>query len=122
MRGHHHLPIDPKAPPTRLTWGGLREVARLFTYLLPYRRKFIAAHLCLLAGSLAGLAFPFFTGRLIDGASRGLGGLTAGTGWALDAASINTTALRLMLVLAVQALCSSLQTYWLTEVGERSLA
>jgi ATP-binding cassette subfamily B protein len=122
MRGHHHLPGDPKAPPTRLTWAGLREVARLFTYLLPYRRKFVIAHLYLLVGNLAGLAFPFFTGRLIDGASRGPGGLTARPGWALNGASINTTALLLMLVLAVQALCSSFQTYWLTEVGERSLA
>jgi ATP-binding cassette subfamily B protein len=116
------LPIDPKAPAARLTWAGLREAARLFAYVLPYRRKFVAAHLCLLVGSLAGLAFPFFTGRLIDGASRGLGRLTAGAGWALDAASINTTALLLALGLAVQALCSSFQTYWLTEVGERSLA
>jgi ATP-binding cassette subfamily B protein len=90
--------------------------------LFPYRRKFIAAHLCLLVSSLAGLAFPFFPGRLIDGASRGLGAAMPGTGWALDAANINTTALLLMLVLAVQALCSSFQTYWLTEVGERSLA
>jgi ATP-binding cassette subfamily B protein len=122
MKGRPHLPIDPKAPPTRLTWGGLREAARLLAYLLPYRRKFAAAHLCLIVGSLAGLAFPFFTGRLIDGASRGLGGLTTGTGWALDAASINTTALLLLLVLSVQALCSSFQTYWLAEVGERSLA
>jgi ATP-binding cassette subfamily B protein len=116
------LPIDSKTPPTRLTWEGLREAARLLAYLLPYRRKFVAAHLCLIVGSLAGLAFPFFTGRLIDGASRGLGGLTTGTGWALDAASINTTALLLLLVLSVQALCSSFQTYWLAEVGERSLA
>jgi ABC-type multidrug transport system fused ATPase/permease subunit len=122
MRRHHHLPIDSKAPPPRLTWGGLREAAHLLAYLLPYRRKFVAAHLCLLVGSLAGLAFPFFTGRLIDGASRGLGGLSAGAGWALEATNINTTALLLMLVLAVQAICSSLQTYWLAEVGERSLA
>jgi ATP-binding cassette subfamily B protein len=106
----------------RITWGVLREAARLFAYLLPYRRKFVAAHLCLLVASLAGLAFPFFTGRLIDGASRSLGGSTQGTGWGLDAASINTTALLLMLVLAMRALCSSFQTYWLTEVGERSLA
>jgi ABC-type multidrug transport system fused ATPase/permease subunit len=122
MRGRHPLPIDSKTPPARLTWKGLREVVRLLAYLLPYRRKFVAAHLCLLVSSLAGLAFPFFTGRLIDGASRGLGGLSAGSGWAFDAASINTIALLLMLVLAVQALCSSLQTYWLAEVGERSLA
>src|SRR5215471_18870098 len=106
MRRHHRLPTDSKTAPARITWGGLREATRLFAYLLPYRRKFIAAHLCLLVGSLASLAFPFFTGRLIDGASRGPGGLTAGSRWALDAASINTTALLLLLVLAVQALCS----------------
>ncbi len=122
MRGRHHYPIDSKTPPTRLTWGGLREAGRLLAYLLPYRRKFVAAHLCLLVGSLAGLAFPFFTGRLIDGASRSLGGLSAGAGWGFDAASINTMAGFLVLVLAVQALCSSFQTYWLAEVGERSLA
>jgi ATP-binding cassette subfamily B protein len=122
MRGRHHWPVDPKAPPARLTWGALREAARLFAYLLPYRRKFIAAHLGLLVSSLAGLAFPFFTGRLIDGASRGLAGAITGAGWGLDAASIDTTALLLVLVLAVQALGSSLQSYWITEVGERSLA
>jgi ATP-binding cassette subfamily B protein len=122
MRGNHRAPGDPKAPPFRLTWGGLREAARLLAYLLPYRRKFIAAHLFLLVGSLAGLAFPFFTGRLLDGASRGLGGPRTAAGWALEAAGINSTALLLLLVLAVQALCSSFQTYWLAEVGERSLA
>ena len=122
MRGRHHFPIDSKTPPTRLTWGGLREAGRLLAYLLPYRRKFVAAHLCLLVGSLAGLAFPFFTGRLIDGASRSFGGLSGGAGWGFDAASINTMAGFLVLVLAVQALCSSFQTYWLAEVGERSLA
>jgi ATP-binding cassette subfamily B protein len=115
------LPVDPKEPRVHLTWAALREAARLFAYVLPYRRKFIAAHLCLLASSLAGLGFPFFTGRMIDGASRGLGVVTR-AGWALDAASINTTALLLMLVLAVQALGSSFQTCWLAEVGERSLA
>jgi ATP-binding cassette subfamily B protein len=113
---------EPKSPPTPITWNGLREAVRLFAYLLPYRRKFAAAHVCLLAASLAGLAFPFFTGRLIDVAVRGQPGATPGPGWTLDTATINSTALSLVLVLAVQALCSSLQTYWLTEVGERSLA
>jgi ABC-type multidrug transport system fused ATPase/permease subunit len=122
MRGRHHIAIDSKTPPTRLTWGRLREAGRLLAYLLPYRRKFIAAHLCLLVGSLAGLTFPFFTGRLIDGAARSFGGFSAGAGWGFDAASINTMALLLVLVLSVQALCSSFQTYWLAEVGERSLA
>jgi ABC-type multidrug transport system fused ATPase/permease subunit len=122
MRGRHHMAVDPKEPRVRLTWAALREAARLFAYLVPYRRKFIAAHMCLLVSSVAGLAFPFFTGRLIDGASRGKGGVMAGAGWALGVASINTTALLLMLVLALQSLCSAFQTYWLAEVGERSLA
>lgn len=120
---HDRQPQRPQdVPPARLTWGGLREAVRLFGYVLPYRRKFVAAQLCLLVSSLAGLAFPYFTGRLIDGASRALGGGLAGTAWPVGTAGINTTALLLMLVLTVQALCSSFQTYWLTEVGERSLA
>jgi hypothetical protein len=46
MSGHHHLPIDPKTPPPRLTWRGLREPACLFAYVLHYRRKFVAAGPC----------------------------------------------------------------------------
>src|SRR5262249_46179184 len=42
--------------------------------------------------------------------------------WALTSANLNTTAMLLMSVLSVQALCSFFQTYWLAEVGERSLA
>jgi ATP-binding cassette subfamily B protein len=113
---------DDDTPPVRLSWGGVREAMRLFAYVLPYRRKFIIAQLCLLLASLTGLAFPFLTGRLIDGAYRGLGSVPAGAGWALSTVNLNTTALLLMFVLAVQALCSFFQTYWLTEVGERTLA
>ncbi len=116
------MPLDDAVPSARITWGGLREAARMFGYLLPYRRKFAAAQLCLLLSSLAGLAFPYFTGRLIDGAYRGLAGGVAAAAWSAGGAGLNATALLLMLVLAVQALCSFFQTYWLTEVGERSLA
>ena len=49
---------DPPLP--RITRQGLREASRLFAYLLPYRRKFLAAQFCLLVGSLTGLAFPYF--------------------------------------------------------------
>jgi ATP-binding cassette subfamily B protein len=109
-------------PPVRITAEGLREAARLFTYVLPYRRKFIAAQVCLLVSTLAGLAFPYFTGRLIDTAQRGLQGVTPGALGPIAAWDVNTIALVLLLVLAVQAFCSFFQTCWLTEVGERSLA
>jgi ATP-binding cassette subfamily B protein len=122
MNRNPRLPLTDTVPPARITWKGLREGARIFAYLLPYWRKFAAAQLCLLLSSLAGLAFPYFTGRLIDGAYRGFAGAVAGSSWPPGGVDLNTTALLLMLVLAVQALCSFFQTYWLTEVGERSLA
>src|SRR5437867_2780647 len=94
------------APPARITGENLREAARLFAYLLPYRRKFAAALAFLVLSSLTGLAFPFFTGRLIDSALRGFGETLLGAIGPASGLTINTIALLLMLVLAVQAVCS----------------
>src|SRR5262249_48931214 len=105
-------------PPARITREGLREAARLFAYLLPYRGRFAGALICLLVASLMGLAFPFFTGRLIDSAQHG----PSGANWPLVGMDINAIAGLLILVLAVQAGCSFIQTYWLAQAGERSLA
>jgi ATP-binding cassette subfamily B protein len=109
---------------SRVNLEGLREVARLFRYLLPYRRKFIAAQACLIVSTLTGLAFPYFTGRLIDSAQRGLGQPIpgGGPGGLLSGLGSGTIAIALLLVLSVQAFCSYFQTYWMAEVGERSLA
>ena len=67
-----------KTPRTKITTESLREALRLFAYLLPYRVKFVGAIVCLLASGLLGLAFPYFTGRLIDSAQRSLGELANG--------------------------------------------
>ncbi len=116
-----HDSMDDEAP-VPITAEGFREVVRLFAYARPHRRKFVAGQVCLLVSTLAGLAFPYFTGRLIDAAQRDarVAALTA----RLPASSldVNTIAMVLLLALAVQAVCSYFQTYWLTEVGERSLA
>jgi ABC transporter fused permease/ATP-binding protein len=105
-------------PPTPITREGLREAVRLLAYLIPYRGRFAAALVCLLVASLMGLAFPFFTGRLIDSAQHG----PSGADWPLAGLDINAIAGLLILVLAVQAGCSFFQTYWLAQAGERSLA
>jgi len=110
------------APPARLTGASLREAATLLKYLLPYRGKFAAAQACLLLSTLSGLAFPYFTGRLIDSAQRVLVGVPSVTRGPATSLSASSIALLLLLVLAVQATCSFFQTYWLAEVGERSLA
>ena len=109
-------------PRARITRESLRETWRLFAYLLPYRKKFIAALSFLFCSSLLGLAFPYFTGRLMDSAQRNLGEATQPAGWPIAGFNTNTIALLLLLVLAAQAICTFFQTYWLAQVGERALA
>jgi ATP-binding cassette subfamily B protein len=118
----HPISKPKDIPLARITGENMREAVRLFGYLLPYRRKFAAALVFLVVSSLTGLAFPFFIGRLIDSALRGLSETLGGTVGPASGLTINTIALLLILVLAVQAICSFFQTYWLAEVGDRSLA
>jgi ABC transporter fused permease/ATP-binding protein len=105
-------PTGPEVPTARVTREGLREAARLFAYLLRYRGRFIAALTALFAASLLGLAFPYLAGRLVDAASP-----SPPTDFGID-----TAAGLLVLILALRAGCSFAQTYWLAQVGERSLA
>jgi ABC transporter fused permease/ATP-binding protein len=105
-------PTGPEVPTARVTREGLREAARLFAYLLRYRGRFIAALTALFAASLLGLAFPYLAGRLVDAA-----GPSPPTDFGID-----TAAGLLVLILALRAGCSFAQTYWLAQVGERSLA
>ena len=119
-RNSQSSPDEP--PPVRISGESLREAARLFAYLLPYRRKFVAAMICLMLSSLTGLAFPYFTGRLIDSTHGAVLALQSGSSWPVASLNINTVALVLLVVLAVQACCNFFQTYWIEEVGERSLA
>jgi ATP-binding cassette subfamily B protein len=108
----HHSEPDNAPPPVPVTRQGLRELVRLFAYLLPYRGRFIVAMGALVVGSLLGLAFPFLAGRLIDAATPG----------GAPELNIDQAAGLLVLVLAVRAVCSFGLTYWLAQVGERSLA
>jgi ABC transporter fused permease/ATP-binding protein len=107
---------DEELPPVKLTAQTLRDAARLAGYLWPYRFKFGAALLFLLLSSLLGLAFPYVTGTLVDGALAHQAGPAP---WDRD---INLITLALLGVLAGQAALSFLQSLWFTEVGERSLA
>jgi ATP-binding cassette subfamily B protein len=110
------------AAPPAVTIAGLRETLGWFRYLRPYRRKFVAAHICLVVATLTGLSFPYFTGRLIDSAQGGLfggGGVMSMPGAGLSVGRIMGI---LVAVVAVQTFCSFVHTYWLAEVGERSSA
>ena len=125
-------PTDPpkKVPVNRET---LRQAARLFGYLLPYRGKFIAAMAMLLCSSSLGLAFPYLIGGLINAANRtvlagaptgnnpaalALAGASSGllAGW-----SLNGILFLLVCQLLLQAAFSYAQTIWFNEAGEKAL-
>src|ERR1700709_2898734 len=102
----------PKAKLNRET---LTHVARLLSYLKPYRGKFIAALVFLFLSSLVGLAFPSFLGALIDAAQ---GKHTN----KLLPATIQGIGLLALVVLFSQAFVSFFRILWFVQVAERSLA
>jgi ABC transporter fused permease/ATP-binding protein len=112
-------PPKTELPPAKLTRQTLREAAGLFGYLWPYRFRFAAALAALFLSSLLALALPYLAGSLIDGALVARGEEPASGRWHAD---INTTALILVGVLALQALSSFFHSYSFATVGERTLA
>ncbi len=120
----------PKVPVNRET---LRQAARLFGYLLPYRGKFIAAMGALLVSSSLGLAFPYLIGSLLNAANRNvlahpaagdqvasLALAGASTGPLADW-SLNGVAGLLVCQLALQAVFTYIQVIWFNEAGEKAL-
>jgi len=93
----------------------LTHVARLLTYLKPYRGQFIAALFFLFLSSLVGLAFPAFIGALIDTAQgKHTNSYLPG--------SIQGILVLAFMVLALQAVVSFFRILWFVNVAERSLA
>ncbi len=127
----------PKVPVTRES---LRQAARLFGYLLPYKGRFLAAMAALLCSTLLGLGFPYLIGSLIDTAQRAathaaiaaiapapatafqLPGPLAGGGPAwLRALSLNGIFALLLTQLSLQSVFTYLQVTWFNTVGEMAL-
>lgn len=102
-------------PKAKINKESLSHVARLLTYLKPYRRQFIAALFFLFLSSLVGLAFPTFIGALIDTAQgKHTNSYLPGT--------IQGILLLAFIVLALQAVISYFRISWFVNVAERSLA
>src|SRR5262249_26611563 len=102
-RFSYSAPPKTETPPAKVTRQTLREAAGLFGSLWPYRLRFAAALAALFLSSLLALALPYLAGSLIDGALAARGEQPISGRWHTD---INTTALLLVGVLALQALSS----------------
>lgn len=106
----------------------LRQALILFTYLKPYRSKFILGLLFIALSALTTSLFPLFLGKMIDAASPGatLPGIDTASqfGFGLKNIhwSLNTTLLLIFCQLSLQTIFSFMRVYLLTAAGERSLA
>ena len=120
---------EPKK--VKISKENLREALVLFTYLKPYRGKFILSLVFIALSAFSTSLFPLFLGKMIDAASPGAGSslISGGNSSPLRGFSIkdihwslNTTLLLIFVQLTVQTIFSYLRVYLLTEVGEKSLA
>lgn len=125
-------PSTPEPVKAKINKENLRETLILFTYLKPYRTKFVLALVCIALSAISTSVFPFLLGKMIDAAVPGAAqvmpapgaGLTQGLGMEIKSMnwSLNTIILLLFLQLTIQMVFSFMRVYLLTEVGEKSLA
>lgn len=108
----------------------LKQALVLFTYLKPYRTKFILSMVFIALSAFTTSLFPFFLGKMIDAASPGgsagmMGGapsMIAGLGLKEVKWTLNFTLTLIFVQLGFQTIFSFMRVYLLTEVGEKSLA
>lgn len=97
----------------KLNKENLKKLSSIFRFIKPYKGTFTLGMLCLIVSSTVLLAFPFATGKLIDVAHGKMN-------WIGE--DINTVALVLIGILAVQSFFSFFRVYLFAQVSERSMA
>src|ERR1041384_912212 len=122
--------VEPEK--VKISKESLSQALILFTYLKPYRSKFILSLFFIALSAFSTMIFPFLLGKMIDAAAPGaqlnlpkmqntLNGQfhfdLKHVNW-----SLNTIILLIFLQLTVQMIFSFMRIYLLTEVGEKSLA
>lgn len=119
-----------ESPKVKISGENLKQALVLFSYLKPYKAKFILSMLFIALSAFTTSLFPLFLGKMIDAAAPGASASPMGNSADIGAAlgfknihwSLNTTLLLIFLQLTIQTVFSFMRIYLLTEVGERSLA
>lgn len=132
-RGRHSRGTEAKEdrPKVKINKENLRQALVLFSYLKPYRGKFIWSLVFIGLSAFTTSLFPLFLGKMIDAAAPGanipmMPGGQSGMPFSEQLKNVNwglnTTLLLIFVQLAFQMFFSFMRVYLLTEVGERSLA
>ena len=95
----------------------VRELAHLFAYVRPYRRRFYAAVVASFVSMGFGAMFPFLVARLLAAATPGLAPMLL-AGWR---PSLDEIALVLIASLALQAVLTFFSSLSFNSVGERAV-
>ena len=89
-----------------------KKLIGVFSFVTPYKGKFILGMICLLFSSTILMSFPYLLGKLVD--------IASGKTWVLS--SINQVALAIVAVLFFQSIFSFFRVYLFAQVSERSMA
>ena len=119
-----------ETPKVKVSKESLKQALILFSYLKPYRGKFILSLVFIALSAFTTSLFPLFLGKMIDAAAPGssLPGIANNSGVSMGVSlknihwSLNTTLLLIFIQLGIQTIFSFMRVYLLTEVGEKSLA
>ncbi|WP_299824252.1 ABC transporter transmembrane domain-containing protein [uncultured Pontibacter sp.] len=97
----------------KITKESFRRGLRIFSYVLPYKYKFIIGLTFLVFSSLTFMAFPYLVGKLFDSSTGSATGLTD---------DINIIAIGLFLVILAQGIFSFFRVYFFAQVSENAVA
>ncbi|GAB3200311.1 ABC transporter fused permease/ATP-binding protein [Pontibacter aydingkolensis] len=97
----------------KITKESFRRGLRIFSYVLPYKYKFIVGLGFLVLSSLTFMAFPYLVGKLFDSSTGNASGLTE---------DINMIAIGLFLIILAQGIFSFFRVYFFAQVSENAVA
>lgn len=103
-----------EVPKVKLTKENLKEALLIFSYVKPYRRRFILGLIFIALSGVTTMSFPYMLKKLIDSAHEiGSGKLVTPPG---------TIAMIMIGILGIQMIFSFSRIYLFTSVGENALA
>ncbi|MBL7736707.1 MAG: ATP-binding cassette domain-containing protein [Chitinophagaceae bacterium] len=121
--------IEPKK--LKISKESLKQALALFSYIRPYRVKFIWSLIFIALSAFTTSLFPLLLGKMIDAAAPGgvgqeMSAPAVGASFGISLKdihwSLNTTLILIFIQLGIQTIFSFMRVYLLTEVGEKSLA
>jgi ABC-type multidrug transport system fused ATPase/permease subunit len=113
-------PKKEKVKKVKLSKDSIKKAKKIFSYLRPYRGMFLIGWIFLVLSSLIGLAFPLLMGQLLGSGSNEPSSMSNSLKL-LSIDNINSIAIALFIMFALQALFGFFRIVIFTNVTESSL-